>query len=180
VKILGLDISTSKTGWCILGDDGTADLGCVVLQEQTDLFAKTSHLIDVIKSEVDSHGAGEFEIVIEEPLLSFARGASSASTLLTLNRFNGMVTYACWDKLGVKPVHLNVIFARRSLGIKRDKTRHVKEVVMEWAQGEMPEHEWPTREVTRGKNRGKVLLEDTCYDMADAYVMARAHRIASV
>jgi Holliday junction resolvasome RuvABC endonuclease subunit len=177
VRILGLDVSTSKTGWCLLDVDGKlSSMGCILLQDQEDLFAKTEHLVSSLKAHVGE--TSDLTVVIEEPLLSFARGASSASVLLTLNRFNGMVTHACWKELGVKPVHLNVIFARRSLGIKRDKTRHVKEVVLEWATGDIGEYQWPTRVATRGKNKGQVLLEEACYDMADAYVMARARKLA--
>lgn len=181
MRTLGLDVSTSKTGWCLLESDGQLSaMGCVPLQGCVDLFEKTAHLLDALRAEVGSLTSDPLEIVIEEPLLSFARGASSASTLLTLNRFNGMVTYACWKEMGVKPVHLNVIFARRSLGIKRDKTRNIKEVIFEWVSADLPDYSWPTRDVTRGKNRGKVLLDETCYDMADAYVMAQAHSKARV
>jgi hypothetical protein len=141
--ILGLDVSTSKTGWCMLNDDESLHkMGCVV------------------------HG--------EEPLLSFARGMSSASTLLTLNRYNGMVTYACWRDLGVQPIHLNVIFARRNLGIKKQKGDNVKEVVMGWVAQQEKGYTWPTKVISRGKRAGEVVFEPICYDVADAYVMARA------
>ena len=33
---------------------------------------------------------------------------------------------------------------------------------------------WPTREVTRGKNAGKIVLREECYDMADALVICKA------
>jgi hypothetical protein len=173
---LGLDVSTSKTGWCILDSSGElVKMGCVDLRDLEDLFQKSDFLMSEIRTALASFSNEEIEIVIEEPLLSFSRGASSASTLLTLNRFNGMVTHACWKSLGTKPVHLNVIFARRALGIKRDKTRHVKEVVFEWASYSLPGYLWPTKQVTRGKNKGLTVMEDVCYDMADAYVMAKAH-----
>jgi len=174
VITLGLDVSTSKTGWCLLSSDGSLlKMGCVRLTEEGDLFYRAEHLATEIARET----AGieeEIDVVIEEPLLRFARGMSSASTLLTLNRFNGMVTYACWKVLGVKPDHLNVIFARRELGIKKGKGDNVKEVVMSWVAGDVPHHEWPTKTITRGVRKGQVIFEDSCYDVADAYVMAKA------
>lgn len=174
MRILGLDVSTSKTGWCLLGANGLLEkMGCVDLSESSDLFNKTEMLISGLKSEV-SHIDSPFEIVIEEPLLSFARGMSSASTLLTLNRFNGMVTHACWRDLAVKPRHLNVIFARRRLGIKKDKGQNIKDVVMAWVAQDVTSYVWPTKVVTRGKRKGETVFEPFCYDVADAYVMARA------
>jgi len=171
--VLGLDVSTSKTGWCLLSDDGgLVKMGCVRHEQDDDLFSRAHALCADIKVILDAHSG--VEIVIEEPLLSFAKGMSSASTLLTLNRFNGMVTYACWSVLGIKPTHLNVIFARRSLGIKKEKGGNVKDAVMSWVAADVPGYQWPTRILTRGKNRGQTVFEDFCYDVADAYVMARA------
>ncbi len=177
--ILGLDVSTSKTGWCLLEDDGTlTKMGCVQSDSDTDLFDKADHLVKTLLDIVKD--IGKIEIVIEEPLLRFAKGMSSASTLLTLNRYNGMVTYACWRVLGVRPTHLNVIFARRRLGIKKEKGDNVKEVVMKWVSSDLKDYPWPTRVVTRGKRKGETIFEESCFDVADAYVMAKAHHAARV
>lgn len=175
--ILGLDVSTSKTGWCILDDNGgLLRMGCIKSDADTDLFEKAERLVNELRDAlagVDS----SVEIVIEEPLLRFAKGMSSASTLLTLNRYNGMVTHACWKTLGVKPTHLNVIFARRRLGIKKEKGANVKEVVMDWVSKDVPQYEWPTKAVTRGKKKGQVVFQESCFDVADAYVMAKAAHV---
>jgi hypothetical protein len=178
--ILGLDVSTSKTGWCLLNDDGSLNrMGCVQSEPDTDLFDKSDLLVKTLAAIIAEH-QGQIEIVIEEPLLRFAKGMSSASTLLTLNRYNGMVTYACWRDLSIRPVHLNVIFARRRLGIKKEKGDNVKEVVMRWVSGDVKDYPWPTRVVTRGKKRGQVIFEEFCFDVADAYVMAKAHHASRV
>lgn len=178
--ILGLDVSTSKTGWCILDDNGClVKMGCVRSDADTDLFEKADRLVSAIKCEL-ARVKTPIEIVIEEPLLRFAKGMSSASTLLTLNRYNGMVTHECWKSLGTKPTHLNVIFARRRLGIKKEKGENVKEVVMDWVSRDVPQHEWPTKVVTRGKKKGQVVFQDSCFDVADAYVMAKAAHVNRV
>ena len=178
--ILGLDVSTSKTGWCLLHIDGTLmKMGCVVSKDGSDLFDRADQLIAEIRA-VLAESSSPVEIVIEEPLLRFAKGMSSASTLLTLNRYNGMVTYACWNALGIRPTHLNVIFARRRLGIKKEKGDNVKEVVMKWVAEHERDYVWPTRVVTRGKKSGQTIFEGSCFDVADAYVMARAHHVGRV
>ena len=180
MPILGLDVSTSKTGWCLLSEDGSLiGMGCVDLAGHSDLFEKTEHLMASLRELVPAD-ITSLEVVIEEPLLSFARGMSSASTLLTLNRFNGMVTYACWQRLLVKATHLNVIFARRRLGIKKEKGQNVKEVVMAWVANDVTDYAWPTKVVSRGKRKGETVFEPFCYDVADAYVMARASHAARV
>jgi Holliday junction resolvasome RuvABC endonuclease subunit len=176
--ILGLDVSTSKTGWCLLSSEGSlVKMGCTVHAEGT-LFDKVEALMsDLIEVLQDQQGV---EIVIEEPLLRFAKGMSSASTLLTLNRYNGMVTYACWRDLKIQPTHLNVIFARRRLGIKKEKGDNVKEIVMKWAADQERDFQWPTKVISRGKRAGETVFEPYCYDVADAYVMARAAHAARV
>jgi hypothetical protein len=177
--ILGLDVSTSKTGWCLLNSDGSLhSMGCVTLASG-DLFEKSDQLSTALTRILGELEDG-VEIVIEEPLLRFARGMSSASTLLTLNRFNGMVTQMCWTSLGTKATHLNVIFARRRLGIKKEKSENVKEVVMRWVAADVPDHPWPTKVVKRGKSAGMTVFDPTCFDVADAYVIARAHHASRV
>jgi hypothetical protein len=54
------------------------------------------------------------------------------------------------------------------------KGDNVKEVVMSWVAKELPDYGWPTKIVKRGKRAGQVVFEPHCYDVADAYVMARA------
>ena len=164
----------------MLGQDGSLmKMGCISLTDSGDLFDRADTLVSGLQREIASL-EDEIDLVIEEPLLRFAKGMSSASTLLTLNRFNGMVTHACWKTLGVKPDHLNVIFARRELGIKKDKGQNVKEVVMAWVASDVPSYEWPTKIISRGARKGQVIFEDFCYDVADAYVMAKARHVKRV
>ena len=57
-------------------------------------------------------------VFIEENLQSFRSGFSSAQTLSTLARFNGMVSQVCYSEFGIIPEYINVNSARKNLGIK--------------------------------------------------------------
>ena len=94
---------------------------------------------------------------------------------MALARFNGVVSFMVQDIFGIKPEFLNVNAARKSLEIKMDRKSDLstKEQVLSWVRGEV-DYEWPTRVMKSGPRKGQVVLEDYVYDMADAYVIARA------
>ena len=55
---------------------------------------------------------------IEENLQAFRPGLSSAKTLLTLARFNGIVGYLAQQEFFCEPIYINVNVARKSVGLK--------------------------------------------------------------
>ena len=176
--ILGLDISTSNTGWCIL-DESTGDLvdiGFINLSKKKNLIDKA----EVARLEIERLVAkyNISRIAVEENLQSFRSGFSSAHTLSTLARFNGIVSYIVFLKTGLHVQDINVSTARKNAGIKvkREKICGIstKDQVLGWVAGELPSFTWPVRTPTRGKNKGKEIFVNQCYDMADAYVIARA------
>ena len=86
--ILGLDVSTSSTGWAVLDSQGNLiEMGSFALDKLEGLFSKADA---VNRGLIDLRSRfPEIAVVsIEEPLQGFRRGLSSASTLLTLGRFN--------------------------------------------------------------------------------------------
>ena len=107
-------------------------------------------------------------VSIEQNLQAFRPGLSSASTINTLARFNGAISFICFDVLNVEPIFINAIKSRSSLGIKidyKDKTRSTKDKIYEWVSKQI-EFDWP-------KSRTGS-LKTCCYDMADSYVIARS------
>ena len=68
--------------------------------------------------------------------------------------------------------------ARKLLGIKIDRKskKSTKEQVFDWVDSQT-EEVWPTRVLKSGKRKGLEVLEDYVYDMADAFVIARAGEI---
>ena len=68
-------------------------------------------------------------IYIEEPLMSFQAGMSSAKTISTLMRFNGIVSWICADVTDLRPEFISAATARKSYGVKPIKGQKTKELV---------------------------------------------------
>ena len=178
--VLGLDISTSCTGWCVLTSNGTlVEMGYVPLIKHRDMFRKADSITDSLLGVLLRHPMSE--IVIEENLQAFRPGFSSARTLMTLARFNGIVSYICYHTLKIEPSFINVNMARRALGIKivrkKDGGSPTKQQILDWVstQLEGEDYKWPSKILKSGPRKGQVILEQFCYDMADSYVIAKSH-----
>ncbi len=94
--ILGLDISTSITGITVVNDPGE-----VLLNESVDTRKYKSFFLKAEKMKFCLTNISENynikEIYIEQSLQSFRSGFSSAKTLSTLSRFNGVVSWMCYS-----------------------------------------------------------------------------------
>ena len=177
--ILGLDISTSCTGWSVLSSVGTlVDIGYIGLAKDETLYQKA----ETVRKEL-SILAKKYKIsriYIEQNLQAFRSGFSSAKTIDKLARFNGIISYISHNTFGVDPKFLNVNKARRSLGIKiirkKDGGQPTKEQVLKWVRQDVSgeSFEWPKKVLKSGPRKGVEILMVECYDMADAYVIAKA------
>ena len=173
---LGLDISTSCTGWCIVGPGGELiEMGYIPLSKLSSAYQKAR----VVREKLSSlHIKHDIDMVyIEENLQAFRPGLSSAKTLLTLARFNGIVSYIAQEEFSCAPEFLNVNVARKQVGLKIVSKKKggapTKEQVLEWTNTQVDYH-WPMKTLKSGPRRGVVIHEPGCYDMADAYVIALA------
>jgi len=180
MSILGLDISTSCTGWCVIPASASGgkkiQMGFIDLSKIKGLFQKANIIKEHLANLQILHDISE--IFIEENLQSFRSGFSSAQTLSTLARFNGIVSYLCFDQFGFEPKFLNVNSARKIIGLKIIRSSKggapVKEQVLEWAKDDIATFEWPTKTLKSGPRKGLTICDPRCYDIADAYVIARA------
>ena len=181
--VLGLDISTSITGYCII--DTRAPMGsrllnggAVVTSHEKDMYTKAT----LAREELTqlSHAYKIDQVYVEENLQAFRRGLSSAKTLSTLARFNGIVSFLAQDIFQVPVIMLNVNHARKSIGLKIDrkikKEVSIKEQVMNWVT-EHPDFinfHWPTKIMKSGPRKGMEVTALECYDIADAAVVCFA------
>ena len=175
--ILALDISTSITGFCVFNEWNSIHIGHVDLRKEKTFFKK----VDIVKEKIEElHKKYGFkEVVIEEAFQSFGRGLSSAKTLFTLAKFNGIIQYIVFS-LGIKTTVINVNNARKTVGIKinkKDKTKNTKEQVLEQVQQLNTTLTWPKRRLKSGPRKGLEIYDDCCYDRADAWVIGKAHLI---
>ncbi len=171
--ILGFDISTSITGVTVLNDEGE-----IILNEAWDtrklknFFEKADFIeekISTLHKKVSRHikkAKWIDALYIEQSLQSFRSGFSSAKTLSTLSRFNGVVSWICYRCLHKEPEYIAATSARKECGIKVPRGSKAKEVVIQHVIDNVPD----------------VLIEYTkygnpkpcCYDMADSWVVAHA------
>ena len=176
---LGLDVSTSITGICIIDSDVTPDDkgSHIVLLDYVD-FKKCNTLFekaDRVKSELIRHtsqlGETPVKFAIEEPLLGFQKGSSSATTITTLMRFNGIVSYIGRSIFGIDPMYISSASARKLCGIKMQRTSVAgmsgkEQVFKHMSENDLKHVTWATK-----KNGSPI---DASRDMTDAYVIARA------
>ena len=164
--ILGLDVSTSITGITILEKDGT-----LVYNDSWDTRKYKSFFekVDYVEKKIIhlSKLYGGFErVFIEESLQTFRSGFSSAKTLSTLARFNGVVSWLVYRVLKTEPLYLAATSARKLCGIKVPRGTKAKQVVIQHILDNVPEIEI---EYTKQNN-----IKPHCYDKADSWVIAKA------
>lgn len=175
--ILGLDISTSSTGWSVLDTEGTlVEQSYIRLDKIKNTMTKASEVSSTLEDIKEKYDITS--IFIEENLQMFRPGLSSAKVLITLARFNGMVTLMSYKVFGIEPEFLNVNAARKLVGLKidrKDKSKTTKEKVLEWVDDELDQsYVWPKRTLKSGPRKGTEVYESGCYDIADAHVIALA------
>ena len=161
--ILGLDISTSITGATILNSSGT-----VIYNEAWDLrkhktFFKKAEYVEEKLKKLDHNVE---KVYIEQSLQSFRSGFSSAKTLSTLARFNGVVSWMVYRILQIEPEYIAATSARKRAGITVPRGMKAKECVMEYIIDNVP-----SVSITYTKYGN---IKPSCYDKADSWVIARA------
>ncbi len=171
--ILGLDISTSVIGICLV-DGRQTKMDFLNLEKKKDIFQKAS----LFKSKLEEiKKSNEISVVgIEENLQAFRPGLSSAKTILTLARFNGICSYISEEVFGIIPEFVNVNSARKNNGVKinRKSDKNTKEQILDFVSSKEPSFAWPTRVLKSGPRKDTVVLLKECYDMADAYIIANS------
>ncbi len=171
--IIGLDISTSITGITVLDDDGEIILNeAWDLRKYKDFFDKALFVEEQIKwlfqkfpHKITRHDWLD-AIYIEQSLQSFRSGFSSAKTLSTLSRFNGLVSWLCYKHLNRKPEYIAATSARKKCGITVPKGTKAKQVVIKYVVDNVPD---VLIEYTKHGNP-----KPQCFDKADSWVIARA------
>ena len=166
--ILGLDISTSITGATVLDKSGEV-LFCEAWDTRnknqfSSLFDKGKFIRNKLR-ELDDRFLID-SVYIEQSLQSFRSGFSSAKTLSTLARFNGIVSWLCYEVFESQPEYVAATSARKLCGIKIPRGEKAKQVVL----GFLLDNE-PTFVIDYTKFGNPT---PGSYDRADSLVIARA------
>lgn len=173
--ILALDISTACTGWCIFNEDMLEDIGYIELSKYKGMYEKAGKVKSELVKLLEKYSFDK--VIVEENLQAFRPGLSSAKTLMILAQFNGVVRWICYSDLNCQVESINVNSARKSVGLKIDKKskKKTKEQVLEWVALKESTIKWPEKVLKNGPNKGQTKKLESCYDMADAYVIGKAH-----
>ena len=163
--ILGLDISTSITGYTIL-DHGGEMLVCdhIDLRKEKNFFKKVQIIrryLETLETEYPIE-----QVYIEQSLQSFRSGFSSAQTLSLLSKINGIVSWLCYNMFYGEPKYLAATSARKLCGIKVPKGQKAKAVSLQFVVDNVPGFEV---EYTRHGNPKAGYA-----DRSDSYVIAKA------
>ena len=173
---LGLDISTSNVGFAVLDNSFNLIYADVLTLSKEKTLVDKADKVGLRLSEI-SQEFSISKIAIEQNLQAFRPGFSSAKTLFTLARFNGVVTYLLSKTWDLDVNEINVNHARKVVGLKinRKSDKKTKEQVWDWVSSQdLGNFEWPYKTITRGTRKGHVILAEQAYDIADAYIIATA------
>jgi Holliday junction resolvasome RuvABC endonuclease subunit len=163
--ILGLDISTSITGYTVLDEDGKI-LVCdhIDLRKQKNFFKKIEIVCDRLELLDDTYNIEQ--VYVEQSLQSFRSGFSSAQTLSLLSKINGIVSWLCYNFFYKEPKYLAATSARKLCGIKVPKGQKAKAVSLQFVVDNVPGFEV---QYTRHGNPKAGYA-----DRSDSYVIAKA------
>lgn len=138
---LGLDISTTTTGYAISTQTKICEMGFVDLKKYTDISDKAWALIDALNELNDIESVKT--IVVEDSLSGFSRGRTSQQTIIKLAKFNAVVCFLCETHLRIKPILINATTARKQLfGKSRVKGMTAKDFVSEQVQSKYDISKW--------------------------------------
>jgi len=141
-KILGLDISTSITGATVIQDGKILESSFWDTRNKNrfpTIYHKAQHIKIKLEELRNNH---EFEYVyVEQSLHSFRSGFSSAQTLSTLSRFNGIISWLCWDLFSIQPEMIAATSARKQAGVSIKRGDNAKEKVLEFIIDKYPDIE---------------------------------------
>ena len=161
---LGLDISTSKVGLCIM------DYKFKLLETKLIKLNTKDELEDrclQLEEFISNLNYNIKDIYIESAFIAFAGGKTSAVTMSKLQRFNGMVCYMVRKLLEKQAVLLSPAKARGLVGLKIKRGENTKLKVIEHVTRSFPnDFEY---ELTRHGNP-----KPGTDDRADAIVIAWA------
>ena len=179
--ILGVDVSTSITGFAIVADGQLVYYDSIDLRKHKNVFDKTiaikEKILDLYEmyqlNNDDSTSAGWGDstypiqyIYVEQPFTFFNSGGSSGKTMAALQRFNGIVSWLLFEMFEIRPEYIGATSARKQVGIKVPRGKKAKQVVIEHLLETEPAFKI---EYTRHGNP-----KPESYDRADAIVIAKA------
>ena len=139
---LGLDISTSITGATVIEDGQIKESFFWDTRNKNkfpSLYDKAAFIKESIARLKKWYDISD--IYIEQSLHSFRSGFSSAQTLSTLSRFNGIVSWMCYETFEIQPKMIAATSARKQAGVGIKRGDNAKEKVLQFVIDNYPDIE---------------------------------------
>ena len=165
--ILGLDVSTTRIGWAVINDkQELVDSDFYKTDKKMGLEERAEDFLsNVLRPLSIVHKITE--VRVEEPFPMFSGGKTTARTMSSLQRFNGMISLLVLQMFDKSPTMVGATTARSRCGIKVPRGTKAKVVVLDWVDNKFDKF---IMEHTRHGNP-KPGLDDE----ADAIVVALSH-----
>jgi len=143
----------------------------LTLSKYKSLWDKVDATHDFFRNLLLSEVIPDF-IYVEDAMMRFQPGRSSAATISTLLRFNALTTYVIRDVFKLNPEFISVNHARKQCGIKTQRVSkcgksHKQQVFDYMIVNDLKMKQWPNKK--RSSN-----IVDWAYDEVDSYVIAKA------
>jgi len=172
--LLGLDISTSCTGVSILDQEEQLVLLDAIKLNSTKLktmWDKADYVLEQLKEIIGDRKVER--VFVEANAKMFTKGFSSADTLMTLAKFNGIISYITYKNFAAEIIDVNVNSARKAIGFKNNKLdkRSVKDKVFEHVTTTHPEFPWKKHIAKTGKSVGQEVFDAEMKDACDSWVI---------
>jgi Holliday junction resolvasome RuvABC endonuclease subunit len=136
---LGLDISTSITGATVIQEEKILETTFWDTRNKNHfptIYQKARHVKSKLEELTSKYKISH--VYIEQSLHSFRSGFSSAQTLSTLSRFNGIISWVCWDLFNIEPEMIAATSARKHAGIGIKRGDNAKEKVLQFIIDKYP------------------------------------------
>lgn len=186
--VLGFDISTAVVGVSLFSDNNFITSRAIVTPKKATIWEKVDHVGKELRNILNDFlilGHTPTHVYIEQDLQAFRPGFSSAKTLMTLAKMNGMVSYLIRQETGIDPEYFDVKVARKLVGLKLVKKSKLnrnppttKEQVVSFVESVQPDFPWEYKTLKSGPRKGQTVLANHANDMADAYVIGLAGTVA--
>jgi Holliday junction resolvasome RuvABC endonuclease subunit len=136
---LGLDISTSITGATVIQEEKILETTFWDTRNKNHfptIYQKARHVKSKLEELTSKYKISH--VYIEQSLHSFRSGFSSAQTLSTLSRFNGIISWVCWDLFNIEPEMIAATSARKQAGVGIKRGDNAKEKVLQFIIDKYP------------------------------------------
>ena len=134
---IGLDISTSKIGLCVMDlKFNLLETVLIKLDTKAELEDRCLVLENYINKlnyldKINEKGYLIKHVYVESAFIAFSGGKTSAVTMSKLQRFNGMVCYMIRRSLDIQPLLISPAKARGLVGLKIKRGENTKLKVIE-------------------------------------------------